>query len=109
MNRRGQTLVLFVLLLPLFLFLFAYVVDMGKVYYEQNHLKNLLFSIDARDKEKYKEALFKNDQTIKLDTYKIEGEKITVEASKDVESLFGKIIGINKYHVKVEEQMKKEK
>ncbi len=40
MNKKGQVLVLFVLLIPVFLTLFALVIDIGLLYNEDKHIES---------------------------------------------------------------------
>ena len=40
-NKRGQTLALFVILIPILLVIAAFVIDMGVVIYNKSHLKEV--------------------------------------------------------------------
>lgn len=42
MNNRGQTLVEFVIILPVFLLILFYVIDFGRIIYSKNKLENSL-------------------------------------------------------------------
>ena len=45
MNRKGQTLVEFVIVLPIFLIILFYVIDFGRIIYSKNRLENSLNDI----------------------------------------------------------------
>ncbi len=45
MNNKGQVLVLFVILLPIILFLLIMVIEIGNVYLEKEHTKNVIQDI----------------------------------------------------------------
>lgn len=107
MNKKGQILVMFIILLPLVLLMAAYTIDMGLVMYEKNHLEGINEStidyamehFSSITEEKIKEIVAKNDQTIT--TKVIIGEnQITIVLEKQIKSIFGNIIGINNYQIK---------
>ena len=106
MNNKGQTLVIFVLLLPLFLLLFAYVVDTSILFYEKNKLDDLtkmiidykMYHIEENE-NKIKDYIIKNDKEIKIEKIKMDEEKIELHLSKKIKSLFGRIVGFNYYDI----------
>lgn len=104
MNKHGQTLILFVILIPIILMLLAIVVDVGLVMSEKIKLEEVTKNAiqDAfNDDEKILEVLNKNK--IGTDEIKIsrENEKLKIEIKKEIKSIFGSIIGIKKYDIKV--------
>lgn len=72
-NRKGQALVEFILIIPVFTFLLFGLIDFGKIMYEkitlQNHLEVVV-------------DLYKNNQIDEMSNY-LNNEKITFEAKKD--------------------------
>lgn len=106
MNNKGQTLVIFVLLLPLFLLLFAYVVDTSIMFYEKNKLDDInkmvidykMYHVEENEK-KIKEYIIRNDEEIEIESIKMDEEKIELHLSKKVKSIFGRIIGVDYYDV----------
>lgn len=106
MNNKGQTLVIFVLLLPLFILLVAYVVDTSILFYEKNKLDDInkmvieykMYHVEENEK-KIKDYILKNDKEIKIKNIKMDEEKIKLHLSKKVKSIFGRIIGFNYYNV----------
>lgn len=104
-NERGQVLVIFVILLPLLLLALAVVVDSSYLLYQKNHLDNInrdiLNSIkdsnDVTEKE-IRNLISKNDSRIVIDNIVI-ADDITIEDYFDIDSLFGRLIGIKSYHI----------
>lgn len=109
-NNNGQTLVIFVIFLPILIILFALVFDVGSMYMENNKLNNLniivlnygLDNINDEDlKNKLNDLILKNDKNInKINiNINIENNSININISKEVNSTFGNIIGIRKYKI----------
>lgn len=90
MNKKGQALVEFVLILPILIFLFLAFVDISRLMIMKNHLESLLSDInldttDVNDKEY--EIKFKKEDM---------GEVVLVELESCIDIVtpgFGKIIG----------------
>ncbi len=104
MNNKGQTLVLFVVMLPIILFFICFFIDTSMILYEQNRLEKLAREVVHYDDKKEFELqietwMKKNDKHI---TVKIEETSFSLE--KNVKSIFGQIIGIKEYHLKVEKE-----
>lgn len=109
MNKHGQTLILFVLLLPLLLLLLAFVVDVGTILLEKTKLDSTLRTV-LKTTYKEKEETDYNEKVITLlkenkiptDAMQIEVKenyvRITIYYEK--ESIFGKVIGIDAYPIK---------
>ena len=108
MNKRGQTLVIFVFLIPLFIMMLAIVVDLGLV-----TNANIKYSSLARDSIKEiskggldKGKLFLEKNGLDSDSYEviINGVDIVVRIKTKVEAIFGSIINIKEYEVNVKEK-----
>jgi hypothetical protein len=108
MNKNGQVLVFFVILLPMLIVAAAYVIDMSYGYYHSNKLNNLnkmvikygLDHISEADvKNKMVDLIYKNDSSI--DTYEISinNGKISINIKKTIDSIFGKAINIDYYYL----------
>ncbi len=59
-NRKGQALVEFILIIPVFLFFIVGIIDMGNLIYQKYKLENNL---------DYVVELYRNDKNLKLDDY----------------------------------------
>lgn len=108
MNNKGQTLVMFIVFLPLLLIIMATVIDISLMYYEKNKLDNLTMMIteygighieDENIEEKINKLIIENDDEIKTKQIQIKVNKLEIILSKTTESTFGKIIGIEEYKI----------
>ena len=108
LNNKGQTLIIFVILLPIIMLIFAFMIDVSFMYMENNKLNNINklvinYGLDNMDEEdlnlKIIELINKNDKEININQITIKDDEIYSDLSKDTKSTFGKIIGINKYKV----------
>ena len=110
MNRSGQTLVAFVIIVPVFIIFMAFVVDTGFVLKEYTKLNSTTRTIlkttyDKKMQENYKTQVIKlfdknNIPTQNVDINFIEN-KVIVGNEYEVGSIFGQIIGLNSYKVKI--------
>ncbi len=110
MNKKGQTLIVFVLLLPLVLLFLAFVVDTGILIKEQiksnSTLKSILITT-YKDKEQVgyeeeiKELLMQNQLPIEGVKIKKNQDEVSVALTYEKESIFGQIIGIKTYKIQV--------
>ncbi len=106
MNKRGQTLIIFVMLIPIILTMAALVIDVGLLYYKKNEYTGIV-------EESIKEYFKDENLTSALETLTLNGvplddteinvsdNKITVTLDTKVDSIFGKVIRINDYEIKV--------
>ena len=115
MNNKGQTLVLFIIFIPILLLLAAFVIDTGLIIRESTRLKSTTKTVlkDIYYKEdKTKEKIIKllNENDIKTDNIKItiNDTSIRVKNSYEIDSIFGKIIGLKEYEVKLDITAKEE-
>ena len=109
MNNKGQTLILFVLLLPLLLLLMAFVIDTGMILKEKAKLDSTLRTVlkttyKDKEEENYEERLTKllEENEIPCTNMELERKenKIRLQIMYEKESIFGKIIGLNTYKIK---------
>ncbi len=106
MNKRGQTLIIFVMLIPVILTMAALVIDVGLLYYKKNEYTGIV-------EESIKEYFKDEDLTSALETLTLNGvslddvlvsatdETISVTLDTKVDSIFGKVIRINDYEIKI--------
>lgn len=100
MNKKGQSLIMFVLLLPIMLMIFALIVDVGLMYNANIKGSNLLD--DALNEGTNIEDYFKiND--IDLDNVKRiskNGEECVIIEYR-IDSIFGSLVGMKEYEIKI--------
>lgn len=112
LNKNGQTLVVFILLIPIFLAICAFVIDVGLMTYESMKLKNVTKSIltNVMSKNKISEdsiiELYRQNN-IKTDDLVIEitEDSIKIENNYFIPSMFGKILQIEEYEISVDVEM----
>lgn len=103
MNKKGQVLILFLLLLPVILVLFTYAIDKCYLLYEKNRLNNTgniacNYINQEKDINKAKQLIIENDNEIT--DIKLVAKTNELILEKDIKSLFGSLIGIDIYHIK---------
>lgn len=103
LNNKGQSLVMFVLIIPIFLLIIAMVYDIGNAFYEKEALNNInqmvldygLDNLDKIDENDLMELVIKNDSNLKNISITIDEEVITITTQKYVKGIFGNILDIN--------------
>lgn len=108
MNKKGQTLIAFVIILPVFILFLAFIVDTGILLKEKSRLNGSTKIILENMYPKRNESNFQ-EQTIDLfkknkiptENLNLEVKNNTIIVSNDyeIESIFGKIIGIKKHKI----------
>ena len=109
LNNKGQTLIMFILLIPLILVIMALVIDTSFVYKEKIKFQSVTKTIMKTTYEN-KDAIDFNDKIINLykkngiDTnnmvIKVNSDNVVIKNQAKVKSIFGNIIGIKNYEVK---------
>lgn len=106
MNKRGQTLIIFVMLIPIILTMAALVIDVGLLYYKKNEYTAI---VEESIKEYFKdEDILSAKKTLTLNGVSLDDteinvsdNEITITLDTKVDSIFGKVIRINDYEIKV--------
>lgn len=106
MNKRGQTLIIFVMLIPIILTMAALVIDVGLLYYKKNEYVGI---VEESIKEYFKdedilsakETLTLNGVSLDDTEINVSDNEITITLDTKVDSIFGKVIRINEYEIKV--------
>ena len=97
MNHRGQTLVLFILLLPVLLLVLGFLVDMGYLYMEKRKINRTVDMVldygvthaDATSLEQeMQQLLILNLKTLNEQNIVMDENHITVTVSKTVDGIF---------------------
>lgn len=108
MNKKGQVLVVFILLIPVFLTLFALVIDLGMLYKEKKHIDSSLKTatnyglkhiteIDVKDK--VETLIYKNiNDTSNVDVSIIDNT-ITTSVKKNYSGIFKLLFKNNIYEI----------
>ena len=101
LNNKGQILVFFVLLIPIFILILILVIDVGNAFSQKKSLDNIcnLATSESKnlDNNKLKEFIRLNDN--KIDSIIIEDNKITLK--KDVNGVLSHIVNIKIFNIEV--------
>ncbi len=96
MNKKGQALVIFIIFIPIFLLSLALIIDVGLMY--KAKIKGTELLKEATRENIDIETYFKDNDLIIDDIQTDNCSKITIK----VNSIFGNIIGIKSYQVKID-------
>lgn len=102
MNNKGQSLILFVIILPIIFIFGVFVFDLANLYSEKTKLDNIaydaLYYKHSSNKSIAQAKLFvrQNDETIKIDEF----TENSVCLSKDTEPIIGSVIENEKFTIK---------
>jgi len=106
MDKKGQTLIIFVILIPIILTMLAMIVDVGMLSLEHQKVRGVIESgikeyFEKKEESEIKKILEWNE--IPTDHLNITVSESTIEVSVhyQIDSLFGKIININQYDIEV--------
>ena len=102
MNNHGQSLIMFVLILPLIALLMAFVIDSSLSLMEKNRIDGIITSNmqnalnnDIKDEDSIRNAINKNE---KMDVLvSIVEDDLKIIAKSDKKSVFGKILNFEYY------------
>ena len=104
LNKKGQALIEFVLILPILLLILFMLIDFGKIILCKNHLENTLSDVVTlkENNQNINEYLSHDEYKI---TYKIEGNKIILTTNLNLITPGLKNILKNPYVVSVERRI----
>ncbi len=90
MNKKGQALVEFVIILPIFIFMLLAIIDIGKMIYFKNELESEMSEVVElyKNKKTYEEmekTLNLNDEEIELVMKNENNETVTFTLKKELE------------------------
>lgn len=102
-NNKGQSLVMFVLIIPIFLLILTLVYDVGNAIYEKDRLSNTnyltieygLNNIDTVTENDLKNLIEQNTSNLKYIYITIEENQIEIKMEKDAKSIIGKMFNFN--------------
>lgn len=105
MNNKGQTLVVFIILLPVIMIVFAYVVDKCYLLYQEKNQKKVTslvceYALQEKQEENIRQLALENDAKFKKITINRNGEQVEIILEKEISSIFGHVLGLSTYHIK---------
>lgn len=121
MNRKGQVLVMFIILLPIFFIIMTLLIDIGNLILTNNEindvsymvLEHCLVHLDEEDIiDTSKELLKLNNKELNIESFKIENNKVYLNVSYQVKGIISNIVNIklfdinNKYEAYIKDDKK---
>ena len=105
LNNKGQSLVLFVIILPILLLIVILVIDIGKVLVLKQELKNISikdFKLKLKDdlKKELVSLVELNNDEIDDVNIMIDNDKIYLELNEGINGMFSSIIDVSVFDVK---------
>ena len=108
MNNKGQTLVVFIMLLPFMCLLIGFIIDKCYLLYREKELKDIAsivceYALDeSKMDNEIKQLALENDKNIKNIQIIRKDNNTNITLSKNQKSMFSKLIGKDFYKIKVE-------
>lgn len=110
LNNKGQSLVMFIILLPILLLILTLVYDVGNAIYEKDRLSNTnymvvdyaLDNIDSIDEDDLKTLILENDNNLDDISIMIIDNSVDISLKKNIKGVFGKMFNFNLTFVKSE-------
>lgn len=104
MNNKGQALVIFLILLPIFLGLCALVIDSAYIVTNKNRLSNINEiaindALDGKSENEVREIIKMNNKNIEIITFKRNENTVYIHLQNKINSIFGSILGYEKYEI----------
>lgn len=106
MNNKGQSLILFVLLLPLIVLFLAFFIDVSLMKFENNRINNvvesnlkIILKNEIKDSNKI-DGLFE-DNKIKDYSINIDDNSILIKINNKYNGIFGKVLGFKFYNYQI--------
>lgn len=103
MNKKGQSLTIFIIILPVIFISLAFTYDYATIINKQMKYESVTKIIlkSTQDEEQIKDLYQKNGYSTSNFKYKTEEDKIYIQNSYQFKSTFGKIINIKNYNIKI--------
>ncbi len=103
LNNKGQSLVMFVLIIPIILLILVLIYDVAGALYEKNRLSNTSYlaceyaldNIDSIDENGVISYILKNSDNLNNISVIIKDNTIDIELDKNIKSVFGKNISLD--------------
>lgn len=121
MNRKGQVLVMFIILLPIFFIIMTLLIDIGNLILTNNEINDVSYMVlehclDHLNEEDIidtsRELLKLNNKELNIESFKIENNKVYLNVSYQVKGIISNIVNIklfdinNKYEAYIKDDKK---
>ncbi len=105
MNKKGQSLVTFLLVLPIIVLFLILFIDVSMMYQEKTRIKGITYdnlkiavSKDIKDPNKIMETIKKNESNVNINI-EINDDDITLHVKENKKNLFGNILKLDVYNI----------
>ena len=103
LDNKGQSLVMFIVIIPIFVLILTLVYDVGSAIYEKNRLSNTSYivieygldNMDNISESELVDLVMKNISNLSYISVIINNNKIEIILSKDHKGIIGKMFGFN--------------
>lgn len=108
MNRKGQVLVMFIILLPIFFIVMTLLVDIGNLILTNNEINDVSYMVlehclDNIDEEDIidtsKELLKLNNKELNIESFKIENNRVYLNVDYQVKGIISNIVNIKLFDI----------
>ena len=105
LNNKGQVLVMFILLIPIFLLVLVLVVDISNLYIKKDELNNINYLVidTILDKKindlEIKSLILKNDKDIIIDKISISEGVVEISLEKEYNGIFSRLVNEDIYNI----------
>ncbi len=108
LDNKGQSLVMFILIIPIILLLLVLIYDVAGALYEKNRLSNTSYlaieyaldNINNIDENNIVEYILKNSENLNNISVIIKDEVVDIELDKNIKGIFGKSLNFDLIEVK---------
>ena len=105
LNNKGQVLVMFVLLIPIFLLVLVLIVDVSNLFIKKNELNNINYLVidsildDDVDDLGVRSLILKNDKDIIINNISINDNIVEISLEKEYNGIFSHLIDKKIYNI----------
>lgn len=103
MNNKGQSLTIFIIIIPIIFTVFAFTIDYAYIIYNQQKYENISKNIleSTTDLEAIKNLYLKNKYSVDNLKYENKDNTIIISNTHYIKSIFGNILNIKEYKCEI--------
>lgn len=103
MNNKGQSLVIFIIIIPVIFIVFSFLYDYAYIINSQNKYENVTRTIlnSTFEEDKIVDLYKQNGYKVDNFKYKKENDKVYIQNSYKIKSVFGNIVNLKNYTVSI--------
>ena len=103
MNNKGQSLVIFIIIIPVIFIVFSFLYDYAYIINSQNKYENVTRTIlnSTLEEDKIVDLYKQNGYKVDDFKYKKENDTVYIQNSYKIKSVFGNIVNLKNYTVSI--------